>query len=876
MNKNKKIAMAVVATVMAGTMVVPFAACGPNGGGGDDSLGRGPALDTNLLALPDEYDVVNDTTGDINYSSYERSDVTLNLSVGHDKIINSTSFRSLGSEVTLPDGKTYSDDEFKPAWQAFSKDLNINFKDVWDGSKTSKNLEAMTGSKGDNAYANVDLFTSDLSKILENVGSYSFLNLADYLDYMPHFTAFLNQNPVVYLSLLQDGMDTTDGSGQTLYIAPYFDGIDDIERYCLIRQDWAEKLLNGDTATEGSTAYKDSCQQYKSGTTNLQYNGVKVQPFMGDTGSLSVESANKEGKGKITIVKNYDNVLSQIKTENSPLDTAYRAIANKAYNGTSGNIVAIQNAALQANDAATGAQLLTLFRAYIDACYQVNGQQYYAANERANLFNGYDACWDVDDLVAMLRCIMTNKKALGVKDGNDVGGITAREGNNKRTPDLLRLAGQLYGVRGTASVNEYTYIDSNGDLHDARNDAEFYEASVRLNQLFQEGLILDCTAATDFKATGGIADTKTKSGNPVECFMEYDYSQTQTLYGFYMQDGMIEGAPAALKKDGTYNFAAIANPVSKWDVDGNDTIDLNNEVFRFTESWRTTKTSGLAVNGAVKNNPDKLKAVLQFIDYLYSSDGQIVSTYGPMATNADGDGGFWYNEVAKAGENYFKFKGVNYSGTDYKGRTTPTVTQKLLDSFMKKTVNDWAVTDNENVVKAGLSFTNYARYLIGSTLPVGVKDQSFESQLTSRDGKAGSDKVGVLLDLGVIKGMSLEMDSNNWWYTCVPTSLPVSDENNQQILGKTDYTDYKHFFGDQDDSTGIMAWIVFYGTSSKYSSGGVEMTYTSIENMLQQAVTNGAANIATLSGQREYAYAQAWKTAKSYWEFLKPANSTQE
>ncbi|MDE7083380.1 MAG: hypothetical protein K2O89_06745 [Clostridia bacterium] len=874
MNKNKKIAMAVVSTVMAGTMMLSFAACGPNdGNGGKGDKIPGDPTSRNLLELPDGYDVVNDTTGDINYSSYERSNVTLNLAVGHEKLINSTSFRELGDEITLPDNNTYTDGQLKPAWQTMSNELHIGFNDVWDGTKTSENLSKILSSQTENRYSNVDIFTSDLSKVVDQAGSTSFLNLADYLDYMPHYAAFLNQNPVVYLSLLQDGMKTTGdkaGEGKTLYVAPYFDGMDDIERYCLIRQDWTEKLLNSDTETTGSTAFNVSCQQYESGTTNLRYNGVKVEPFMAGTGTMEVESANKTGTGKITIVKNYGNVLTQIKTDNTPLDTAYRAIAGTAYTGDSGNIVAIQNAALTVNPAATGAQLLTLFRVYIDACYQVDGQKYYAANERANLFNGYDACWDADDLVAMLRCILTNKSALGVKDGNDIGGITAREGNNNRTPDLLRLGGQLYGVRGTASANEYMYIDSNGDLHDARNDDEFYEVSVRMNQLFQEGLILDCTASFDFNAKSSIAQSaNTKSKKPVECFMEYDYSQTQTEYNFYMQGDMISGAPAYLDTVGTFKFAAIATPVSKWDVDGDGN---HTDVMRFTESWRTVKTSGLALNGALANNPEKLKAALQFIDYLYSEDGQIVSTYGPMATNANGDGGFWYNEPAAAdAEKYFTYKGVKYSGTEYKGRITPTVTTKVLQSFMKKEVNGWKVTDTSSVNGAGLSFTNYARYLIGSTLPVGVKDQSFESQLTSKAGKVGSDKVGVLLDLGVIKGMSLDMESGNLWYTCVPSGLPVSDEDQQQILNQAAYTNYKKFFGTSKSAMGIMPWIICYGTSSTFNSDGVTLVYSSISDLRNKSVDNDAPSIKSLSATREAVYADAWETAKSYWNYLKPA-----
>ena len=179
--------------------------------------------------------------------------------------------------------------------------------------------------------------------------------------------------------------------------------------------------------------------------------------------------------------------------------------------------------------------------------------------------------------------------------------------------------------------------------------------------------------------------------------MMYDYSQTQTLNGFYVEDSAVSGGNVP---DG-YKFGAVINPISKWDVDGDGN---HTDVMRFTESWRSTKVSGLALNGALASeaNDEKRKAALQFVDYLYSSDGQIVSTYGPMA-DAQGNGGFWYNEKATADEiaanKYFSFKGEKYSGSDYKGRTTPTITSKVYDSFKGKEVNGWKVTSNTNVTK---------------------------------------------------------------------------------------------------------------------------------------------------------------------------------
>ena len=56
-----------------------------------------------------------------------------------------------------------------------------------------------------------------------------------------------------------------------------------------------------------------------------------------------------------------------------------------------------------------------------------------------------------------------------------------------------------------------------------------------------------------------------------------------------------------------------------------------------------------------------------------------------MASDAEGTGGFRYNDIATsadvaAGE-YFTYKGVKYAGTYYKGNYTPTITDNLYKVF---------------------------------------------------------------------------------------------------------------------------------------------------------------------------------------------------
>ncbi len=857
MNKYKKIATAVVATVMAGTMVASLAACGPNDGPGNatdagiagllsymNSQGLGLRETTNANAWNTAKDYYNylkdhkDTTvsdpdhilndgelNNINYGTYtSRGNVTLNVAVGHNNAQTSTHYATstnLGT-ITLPDGNQYTAGSAKPAWKAMGQDLNITWNEVYQGKQTSKNLEYMTSnqnSDGKTYYSQTDLFTTDLSAAVEYVGKGTkILNLGDYLDRMPHFKNYLESNAVVYLSLLQAGMSTTDGSGKVIYVAPYFDGNDTIERYCLIRQDWADKLLNGATDLTGGEKFSEAC------------GNVAVSEYMQSTGKLEVESSNAGGTAKTKITKNYDAALTAAKNTSTALGHAYQVIAGEAYNGTSGNIVSIMNAALAKNADATGSQLANLFRAYIDVCYD----GYYTADNRSDLFNGYDACWDVDDLVALLRCVKTNSSNL-VAEGHTVYGIVPRTGQNDRTPDMVRLAADLYGVRGADSRYEYTYLDKNGTLQDARNDAEFYEALKNMNTLKQEGLVADYPAKSTFSFNGG--SVKKDGDGKLEAFMMYDYSQTQTQTNFYAH----EGASTSITYAEDFNFAPILNPVAKWDVDGNGTIDSANEIFRFTESWRSVKTSGLALNGSLAEagNEAKLTAALQFVDYLFSSDGQIVSTYGPKASNSTGTGGFWYNEKAPASatDGVFTFKGEKYYGTQYDDRYTPTITDKLYQSFLGKEVNGLAIGSKDDIKGGILSFTDYARRIIGSTLPVGIKDQSFENQLTSQNGKAGANKVGAALKLGTVRGMLVDIDkevdfewwndANRWWYVCVPTGVPVNNQQNT-VLNDNSQLNLKYMTGTQKnnkDFFSIFNYIILNGTSGTYNQQDVTYTF---------------------------------------------------
>ncbi len=860
MNKFKKVSIAAVSVVMAGSMAFAFAACG--GGAKDeiivhhdyytstDSVSENENatnmvsllnttyhLDTRLTAMQGGWatakgywnylqTTVSDPSQEGGGLTYTK-DTEIPIAIGYNSASTGAFYASSGSNapsggVTVPGSYMAVGGGIKPAFSAIQDALGVKFSDEYSGASTSANITNLVsdGKWTNNTWSSgqVAVATTDLSVAVSQANTaQNMLNLADYLDKMPNFKYFLESNPVVYLSLLQDGLNTATGEGQSLYVAPYFDGYDDIERYCLVRQDWVVDLLDSDNLTYDGDTYKDACAEETAVTSG----------WMGTTGSYTIETTTADGEGTYTLKKDYDAAKTAAADPTTPLGAAYEAIAGVAYEGASGNIVDIMNAAIAVNNGATGKQLATLYSAYIDVAYQdESGNAAYST--KSNLFNGYDAAWDVDDLVAMLRIVKTNSKNVGL-DPLTTTGIFPREANNDRTPDIVSLTGQLYGVRGVESRYEYSYIDNNGELQDARNDVEFWTALENMGCLADEGLLVNYVDNTSLNGTELKGDCKE---NPGTGFMEYDYSQTQTTQMYDLNDDSV---------DQDYMYGAINTPVSYWDTSSDGTRDT---YMRFTESWRSTKTSGLCVSAAVATDENLLNAVLTFIDYIYSNDGQILSTYGVQSTkgNTDPDGTWYGNEVTsvsidtvatKVGgqyvvdeeyqSQYFCFNDTLYTGTLYKGKQTPIITDELYNSFISNSSSDPVYT---TFSQRG-SFTGYARAVLGATLPMGVKDQSFENQLTATQAAAAATKVSVSISNGTIKHTVVDL-TGDYWYWCVPTGLPTSTSQ-QNNLDASTQSDLKYMTGTKKDDKNfysIFHWIIMKGYAGQYNQQGVVVNFS--------------------------------------------------
>ncbi len=392
--------------------------------------------------------------------------------------------------ITLSDGVTYNTGSLKPTWVEVEKVLGIKLANQYQGNNATKEFQYWQDRLNE-----VDMVSVNLSAANEAGVDGKLVDISKYLDKMPNFKAYLDANPIVRLSI------TGDTATGAIYVSPYFDGVNDIERMPLMRTDWVEKLLNGEGEFTATASDKLAAAVYT--------------PYMPTSGKVAVDVVEDDGKTVKNINKDYD---------------------------AAGNIIAKMNEAMAAGEV-DGVAAVNMLRTYIDQAYA----GYYGTN-RADLFIGQNAAWDADELVALLRCVVANSATLNA-DGQKVQGLFSREdANNQRRVDMYRFAAHLFGVRGLESRNNWLYADKDGKIHDARQEAATYEAMERMYAMTQEGLI-----AQSF-VNSLEEKTETMLANDIG-FMHYDYNQTQTIYNATkLQDGECYRAvmvPVAKWNDGT-------------------------------------------------------------------------------------------------------------------------------------------------------------------------------------------------------------------------------------------------------------------------------------------------------------------------------------
>lgn len=588
----------------------------------------------------------------------------LRMATGYNSTKTGLSFdaETAGEGITLADGVTYHAGELKPTWVEVEKLLNVKLEDKYQGNTASNEFDYWKERLNE-----VDLVSGTAAKLTEYGEAGSLVNIGEYLDQMPNFKAYLEQNPIVRLSITGN---TTTGA---IYFSPYFDGVNDIERMPLMRADWVQKLLDGEGEFTADASNNTSDPVY--------------QPYMPVSGKVEIDVVKEDGSGVESVTKDYD---------------------------AAGNIVDLMNKA----GSISGVEAVNMLRTYIDTAYAG-----YYGTTRSNLFIGQNAAWDADEMVALLRCVVANPQTLNGTDS--VQGLFSREDdNNQRRVDMMRFAGHLFGVRGLESRQDYLYFGTDGKLHDVRQEKESYEAMEKMNAMAKEGLL--SKSFMDMSAENSGTMLENDMG-----FMHYDYNQTQTILN-----------ATKLQADEGEKYMAVIVPVALWQDGENE----GGTYMRFTESWRSVKTDGWGISKAgAGSDTNKLNAALSLIDYAFSEKGQILMSYSTDAfikTNADG----------------------SYVTFTFNGKEMPEIADATYEELWEK---------------ASGNYTNYARQFLGSTLSF-AKSQAFEYQCTHEVGKEGAGHISVAIGLGVIKHPELAVTENPW-YTSIPTVLPTTTVENDQI-----------------------------------------------------------------------------------------------
>lgn len=625
--------------------------------------------------------------------------VTLNMSVMYQKSDTRMTFNAGNASVTLPytspSGEVYNAGDFKPVWKAVQNNLNIK---IVDQSTTAETIANNFTNLQANNFSGVDIAQGSSSSIIqEGTTNDSIVDLSKYLELMPNFKKFLEDNPVVRTSI-------QDGEG-AIYYAPYFDGFDDLERMLMLREDWVVKLLDGealptlDTGTTISKAY------------------TAALPETLDT--------------KVTVVKKDGSGTEEVSVK---------------YNQ---NIITKQNALTTLN----GAELVKALRDYIDTTY--GG---YYGKERSDLFVGQNAAYNVDELIALYRCVKANPTLLTGSGENTIVPLFPRDDTNDRTADLWRFT-QFFGVRGGESRNGYLYVDSNGNIQDARNDAAMADALEKMHQMYQEGLILqDFTNASALGNTDEYRKTLLQ-GNLG--FSTYDYNQTTTIYNDTISN--IEG----------FKLVPVLPAVADWKGDG--------KYFHFTESWRSVKSEGWFITKNAMKNNEVFRRCLTIFDYFYGDEGNQLMSYGPdeyLEKDANG-----------------KIVTIDYQG--------------------KQVAKLNAATKQQLATLASGNYTNFYRRFIGATYPVGyVKQQGMEYQCVSEKILPEFNQINKAIELGVLKHVTTGNNTDHF-YDMVPTTFSFTEVEQDSM---SNFTTLDNLINNTKSKTNVWSTIVQKGFSSKHDT----------------------------------------------------------
>lgn len=443
------------------------------------------------------------------------------------------------SPLTLSDGSVVTAGMLKPVWSELEKELNAKFTDVTIQDVKASDM-IQTESTSNFAGANIYGGNSIAERLMFYGTEGKFVNLSDMLE-----KGYL-PNFKSYLAENPDVKSAITAYDGNIYHIPYIAELNQIARSFDIRESWVTGLLDQADASYDTAKFETA------------YKGF----YIGDNKRTGENGGTVTPKSDITIVKKTDQ-----------------------------SIIEIQNALEVKNGE-------TLTKALIQ--YITDNYEYEVPSQ---LYLGAGAAYDIDELVALFRCIKANPTLLTEGKASVVWPLFVRQSSYRE--DLIRLSTYFGGVKahGADSYEARWYIDENGSVQYTYSTEGMYDTLSYLSQMEAEGLIYsdsyDLADKTNYRSTLWGTDT---GDAPSYGFMTYDWKASSTADS--LNPDIVVILPPVAKVNGVWQY--------------------------YIDNGRAIKPDGWAISVAGSTEEQVLRACALF-DYLFTENGDVLQNYGlPM------------------------------------------------------------------------------------------------------------------------------------------------------------------------------------------------------------------------------------------------------
>ncbi len=647
------------------------------------------------------------------------------------------------SAVVGLDGKTLTPGTLLPTWQAIATNLNGTIEDGTDISKKDAKIEwknyLETGFVGDNG-KKIDLIMVDGMgadngyTTAANTGKLQDIGALMDAGKLPNFKAWLDAQGGKQ-SAIWKSMRAADGK---VYYLPYFDGFNNVEKMWLMNQEYIEKLLDTDS-TEGL-----------SETAAIGSNPGGFQ--------AAVPSMNNE------VLKLGDNKTVTVSYTES-------AVAKQ-------NKLSVKN----------GKAYVQTLREHLQDVYgdYVGKDKLYA--KYSEIFTSQYACYNADDLIALMRCVVNNAEYL-TGTAQNLYAFVPRNGQGSRLKQMLEFT-SIWGQRGVSAESGKLYFDSEGYLHDMRIEDSAYENLDRMNALYNEGFFPGSFIEGNGKVKTEWRSDCIKKGTT---FALYDYNATSTVYNHDVKGDEYKS-----------DMIPMLPPVANWN-DG----EASTGYYHFTEDNRSLKSGGWSI--PTTGDADVACAVA---DYIWMPEGADIQDYGPNTTD-------YRAAVTQYDENGNRLAGEGTFSLNY--QEVVKWSDKVINASLGETNND----------KFKGNWNNFMRGYVGATQGIGhLRSDGVDYQATvSLKANAGLAKLTAAIlsggficakTTGVIDNPTFkEISSENLFFYSVPTGFAISKQDQTAIQSEPANTTVDNFWKDDSSVDGKVVycrWIMGGKTATEVIS----------------------------------------------------------